>query len=98
MASTTAEETQKALGIPSADGNYAVISIPIPQCGPKDVLVKVEAAGLNPADWKLPRLFPVLLALGKGGPHPHFSGTDGAGIVMEVGSEVQSSLAKGDRV
>lgn len=98
MTSATTTETQKALGIPSADGNYAVLSIPIPQVGPKDVLVKVEAAGLNPAEWKLPRFFPALLALGKGGPHPYFSGTDGAGTVIEVGSEVQSGLAKGDRV
>ena len=86
---------QKALAIPSVDGPYTVISIPIPPVGPKDVLVKVEAAGLNPADWKT-RGF--LSYLGVAVTYPQFPGTDGAGIVVEIGSEVESGLKKGDRM
>lgn len=96
MTSVTTGKMQKALGILSLDGPYTVISIPIPSVGPKDILVKVEATGLNPADWKIPRFIPSLLAFE--GPHPHFTGTDGAGTIVEVGSEVESGLVKGDRV
>jgi len=91
----TTGKMQKALAIPSVDAPYTVISIPIPPVGPKDVLVKVEAAGLNPAEWKIRRF---LSLLGVAGTYPQFSGTDGAGIVVEIGSEVESGLKKGDRM
>ncbi|KAE9398893.1 GroES-like protein [Gymnopus androsaceus JB14] len=87
-------EVQKALAIPSAEVPYTVVSIPIPPVGPKDVLVKVEAAGLNPSEWKFRRIMSRLGIVS----YPQFPGTDGAGIITEVGLEVKSGLAKGDRI
>ena len=37
-------------------GNNEVIEIrdiPLPVCGPRDVLIKVHAASVNPVDWKV---------------------------------------------
>jgi NADPH2:quinone reductase len=56
--------------------------IPKPEPGPEEVLVKVHAVGLNPADYKL---------AASGHPdweYPVVLGLDVAGVVEEVGSEV----------
>ena len=45
--------TQKALVVPEKQGQWKVIDLPIPTPGPKDVLVKIVATALNPADWKI---------------------------------------------
>ncbi len=65
------------------------VSVPTP--GPKDVLVKIIAAGLNPADWKI-QAYGIDWV-----PYPFIGGSDAAGVVEEVGSEV-TNLTKGDRV
>jgi NADPH:quinone reductase-like Zn-dependent oxidoreductase len=68
--------------------------VPIPTIGPDEVLIKVRAAGVNPADCKLrsgvfrdkrPIQFPVIL------------GTDVAGTIEEVGALV-TRFHKGNRV
>ncbi len=68
--------------------------VPVPACGPNDVLVRVVAAGINPIDWKiragamagqLPKPFPITL------------GHDAAGIVVEAGSAT-SGFKAGDEV
>ncbi|QRV98335.1 Zinc-binding dehydrogenase [Ceratobasidium sp. AG-Ba] len=63
--------------------------VPIPQA--KQVLVKVTAAAVNPADWKAIE-YGVLIDK-----FPAVSGNDGAGIVRSIGSEV-AGLKEGDRV
>jgi NADPH:quinone reductase-like Zn-dependent oxidoreductase len=68
--------------------------LPDPAPGPDEVLVRVHAAGVNPFDWK------VIDGALKGvveHPFPIVMGSDGAGVVEEVGSDV-SSLRVGDRV
>ncbi|KAI0760964.1 GroES-like protein [Trametes elegans] len=83
--------TQKALVLPKKGGEWTVADLPVPTPGPKDVLVKVTAAALNPADWKIQAFgwdFPAFPVVG---------GFDGAGIVEAVGADV-TSLAKGDRI
>jgi NADPH:quinone reductase len=63
------------------DGLYTT-DIPTPSPGPDEVLVKVHAVGLNPADYKL---------AASGNPewdYPFVLGLDVAGVVEEVGSEV----------
>ena len=65
-----------------------------PEPGPNDVLVKVQAASVNPVDGKITK--------GYGGPTaqrklPHVLGRDGAGTVAKVGSAV-TAFKVGDEV
>ncbi len=71
-----------------------LMDLPVPPAGPRDVLIQVRAAGVNPVDWKiregllremLPHVFPVI------------PGWDVAGIVREAGTEV-TRVAVGDPV
>ena len=71
-------------------GSLAYDDAPMPEPGPKDVRVKVEAAGLNFIDiYHRTGSYPL--------ERPFILGLEGAGIVDEVGDEV-SDLKKGDRV
>ena len=83
--------TQLALMLPSKGAELVVGPRDIPKPGPDEILVKIQATGLNPADWKIMEYgfwvqqYPVVV------------GFDGAGIVEEVGTGV-TTFAKGDRV
>ena len=88
--STTA--IQKALLISAEGETYTVGDNTIPAPGPKEVLVNIRAAALNPADWKI---LGVLSRYNLG--YPFFFGLDGAGVVESIGAEA-TSLAKGDRM
>lgn len=68
--------------------------VPIPDCGPGDLLVRVVAAGVNPVDWKL-RAGAMAGTLHK--PMPFTPGQDGAGVVVAMGGSVQG-FALEDRV
>ena len=59
---------------------------------PKEVIVKLEAAALNHID-----IWVRVGATGMEIPMPHILGADGAGVVVDVGSEVKS-LRAGDKV
>ena len=77
------------------DDNYNKIlkikEIPEPKPKSKEVVFKIKAAGLNHDDiWGM-RGKPIQIPL------PHISGTDAAGEVVSVGSEVQN-IKVGDRV
>lgn len=85
-------KTQKALILPAEGAQWQLGESPIPTPGPKDVLVKLAATALNPLDWKIRTLGAFLISS-----YPFVGGSDGAGIVEEVGSEV-SHFTKGDRV
>ncbi|KAL1943250.1 hypothetical protein VTO73DRAFT_4325 [Trametes versicolor] len=87
--------TQKALLMPTPGGLYTVGEVEVPRPGPNDVLVKIHVAALNPGDWKV--TLPEYMSLGWGPGYPFTPGTDGAGLVVEVGAEV-SNFKKGDRV
>jgi NADPH2:quinone reductase len=72
----------------------ALTDVPDPQPGPGQVLIRIEAAGMNPMDrtiadggWKamMPATFPLIL------------GSDLAGVVEAVG-EGASRFSKGDEV
>ena len=82
---------QKALVLPTLTATYQVQSIPRPTLASGQVLVKVMAAALNPADWKVqvgkiwPESYPLIL------------GFDGAGEVEEVAGDV-ADFRQGDRV
>lgn len=83
--------TQKALLLVQKFGRLAVDTIPVQKPGPGHILVKVQAAALNPVDWKVHRYgifiqtFPAIL------------GADISGDVEEVGEGV-TDFKLGDRV
>lgn len=84
----------RAFGITAYKQPVTQLEVPEPVVGPQDVLVDVEAAGLNHVDEKmrvgefkamLPAAMPLVL------------GYDVAGTVLEVGAQVRG-FAPGDRV
>jgi zinc-binding alcohol dehydrogenase family protein len=78
-------------GLPVDDPkSLSDVELPVPVLRPRDVLVRVEAVSVNPADVKIRaglRLSPT----------PRILGFDAAGIVEAVGPEV-TTLAVGDQV
>ena len=85
-----APSTQKALVLDAKFGNFTVDTIPVSNPGPGDILVKVKAVALNPADWKAHK---GLVAV----TYPAILGADVAGDVEELGEGV-TDFKKGDRV
>ena len=83
--------TQKALLLLDEE-NFAVDTIPVPKPGPGDILVKVRAVALTPADWKW-KLYKDLIAV----TFPAILGQDVSGVVEELGEGV-TDFKKGDRV
>lgn len=68
--------------------------IPNPSCGPRDCLVRVKAAAVNPADWR------VLAGRWRwitGRRFPRKIGIDFAGTITEIGSDV-TRFQPGDKV
>ena len=70
-----------------------------PKPGPKDVIVEVKAAAVNPLDYHYMRGSPYLMRLsaGIGKPGDQRMGVDFAGVVVETGDEV-TKFAVGDTV
>ncbi len=72
----------------------AIVDRPEPSCGPRDVLIAVRAASLNPLDFKIREgKLKLVLRL----PLPIALGCDVAGVVQAVGTEV-TRFAAGDEV
>jgi NADPH:quinone reductase-like Zn-dependent oxidoreductase len=92
MSLSSVSATQKVLLLPKASGDFVVSDAPIYKPGKDEVLVKIHAAALNPADWKVVTRFSYFL-----NHFPAVLGTDIAGEVVELGEGV-SSFAIGDRV
>ncbi|MCE9624886.1 MAG: NADP-dependent oxidoreductase [Deltaproteobacteria bacterium] len=77
----------KAMGIQRFGGREVLesLELPLPQPGPHEVLIKIQAAGVNPVDWKIreglfqgrmPHAFPIVL------------GWDASGVVSAIGEKV----------
>ncbi|MFC4033245.1 zinc-binding alcohol dehydrogenase family protein [Streptomyces polygonati] len=78
-------------GLPIDDGNSLLdVEVPVPDLRPRDVLVRVRAVSVNPADVK------IRAGLGRSAT-PRILGFDAAGVVEAVGPEV-TTLAVGDEV
>ncbi|MCB1342355.1 MAG: NADP-dependent oxidoreductase [Pseudooceanicola sp.] len=71
-----------------------IATVPMPQAGPGQVLVKIEAASVTPLDWKLRA---GLLAAHFTLDFPKIPGRDGAGTVIACGEGVPG-FRPGDRV
>ncbi len=72
----------------------------LPAAGDDDVVIRVRAAALNPADWHILRGDPLvarLMGVGLTRPKAGVAGTDMAGVVESVGPSVRD-LAVGDAV
>src|SRR6476659_5058361 len=72
----------------------------LPDVGVDDVLVRVRAAALNPADWHILRGDPIvarLMGVGLTKPKARVAGIDAAGVVETVGANVRG-LRPGDEV
>ncbi|SDN41468.1 zinc-binding alcohol dehydrogenase family protein [Actinacidiphila guanduensis] len=67
------------------------IELPVPQPGPRDLLVRIEAVAVNPVDYK------VRQSGDPEGGQPKVLGWDAAGTVVAVGAEVEL-FAVGDEV
>jgi len=70
----------------------------MPEVGPDDVLVRVHAAALNPADWHILRGDPLvarLMGVGLTKPKARVAGIDAAGMVAAAGANVRG-LRAGD--
>lgn len=71
-----------------------------PEVGADDVLVRVHAAAINPADWHILRGDPLvarLMGIGLTKPKTPVAGSDAAGVVETVGANVKG-LRSGDEV
>lgn len=84
-------ENHHGLFLDSKFGNFTLRPTKTSKPGPGELLVKIEAAGLNPVDWKIQK-YGVFVE-----DYPAIIGTDIAGIVEEVGEGV-GAFVKGDRV
>lgn len=91
LPSTMTAVTQHAFG--GADV-LTVSTVPRPEPLPTEVLVRVDAAGVNPVDWKTRGGTGMAGVLGE---PPFVLGWDVAGVVAQVGFGV-TTLAPGDRV
>lgn len=70
----------------TADGKLADASVPVPEPGPRDLIVRVEAVSVNPVDTKV-----------RPGADGRILGYDAAGTVTAVGPEV-TRFKTGDEV
>jgi NADPH:quinone reductase-like Zn-dependent oxidoreductase len=69
----------------------AIHSKPVPAPGPGQLLVRIEASGLNPADWKIRKSGLPFFKM------PGTLGFEGAGVIEQVGDGVEK-LVSGDRM
>ena len=87
----TMSSQQKALFLQCKGAPLLVQTTDIPKPGLGELLVKVEAAALNPIDWQI-QAFGLFIEK-----YPCILGSDGAGTVVEVGGGA-TPFAVGDRV
>jgi len=68
----------------------SVVDLPVPVCGPQQLLVEIAYSGVNFIDiYQRQGIYPM--------PSPYVPGLEGSGVVTEVGSEV-SGFKVGDKV
>jgi threonine dehydrogenase-like Zn-dependent dehydrogenase len=84
--------TMKAIRLDQAGKPLALETVPVPTLGPRDVLVRVEAAGLNGGDVHLAAQGTIPLRV-----RPITIGHEAAGTIAEIGAEVDR-FRVGDRV
>jgi len=94
----TVQKTMQAAAINSFGGleSISMQSLPVPEAGPDEILIRVESAGV--AEWDpFEREGGFAGMFGTKPKFPYVLGTDGAGTVVDVGSNV-TRFKEGDRV
>src|SRR5262245_54455742 len=80
----TSSQAMRALYVDEAGGEFVSRQVPVPTAGPEQVLVRIEASGVNPLDTKV--------RAGKAEharqPLPAILGMDLAGVVVSIGEGV----------
>jgi len=92
MTTQTSTKFQKALLVEKSLAPFTLRDIPKYVPGPGEILIKVHAVGLNPADWKIHEGL-----LNENVTFPAVLGVDIAGEVDETGEGV-ADFQRGDRV
>jgi len=85
---------QKALFLNKTTEEFIVADAEVYKPGPGEVLIKVQAAPLNPLDWKIQKKH---LAFAHQLPEQAIIGEEISGDIVEVGEGV-TNVQKGDRV
>lgn len=90
-------ETTRAVGVMEFGGpeKLQIVDVPLGHAGPGEVRVRVHAAAVNPTDTFIPT--GIRVRRGEQPQFPYVPGMDIAGVVDEVGDDVDS-VAVGDRV
>ncbi|KAK7049306.1 hypothetical protein VNI00_005907 [Paramarasmius palmivorus] len=83
--------TQKALFLKEKKGPYVIDTRDIQKAQPGEIVVKIKATALNPADWVI-QAYGVIVE-----DYPAILGLDIAGDIEEIGEGVEG-FSKGDRV
>lgn len=89
--STNIPVQQKALILPTKQGEFVVGPWPVPKPGPGEVLIREEAVGLNPIDAFVQAAGFIVTE------YPAILGWEAAGAVIQLGEGV-TSLEVGDKV
>ena len=84
-------DTQKALFIESPKGAWIIGPQTVHVPGPGEILIRVEAVGLNVVDWKM-HDYDIMIEK-----YPAVLGSEGAGVVVALGEGVDA-FKIGDRV
>src|SRR5882724_4809963 len=94
----TIPNTMRAAAIDHFGGIETITlqTLPVPEVGPEEVLIRVESAGVGAWD-PFEREGGFAKRFGTGEKFPYVLGTDGAGTVVQVGEQV-NGFKEGDRV
>lgn len=94
----TSQKTMQAVAIERFGGpdNLVLRTVPVPDLGPDEVLIRIEWAGVGQWD-PFEREGGYVRMLGVEPPFPYVLGSEGAGVVAAVGEQV-SRFKEGDRV
>ncbi|MGL4826946.1 MAG: alcohol dehydrogenase catalytic domain-containing protein [Vibrionaceae bacterium] len=77
---------QQIWGYQTQTHSVALMPAALPPLAENEILVKNQAIGINPVDWKFVKANPLNWLDG------HVAGVDGAGVIVEVGAGVDASL------
>jgi NADPH:quinone reductase-like Zn-dependent oxidoreductase len=83
---------QKALVLREPHAALTVETVDVPKPGRGEILVRVQAASLNPVDWRVQKLNRGVINT-----YPAIIGMDSAGDVVELGDGV-TEFSVGDKV